>query len=70
MIMFVFVLITYFAFGFMEILKFKKLNQKKELKIYLVIISFSFAISTLLSFGVKLYSPVVLIEKLVNMFNF
>lgn len=67
--MLIIVILVYLTLTFFEIVPMYKKNQKKELWLYSITMTFSFAVSMLLTAGVKLPKPSDYIEKLILLFT-
>jgi uncharacterized membrane protein YwzB len=61
------IILIYFIIAFIDMMPLYKKKQKKELLVYMVLLSVALTLSLLLSFGVEILSTSKAIEKIVKL---
>ncbi len=67
--MIVLVLLSYTAIGYFEILPLKKNKETRKLVVYAIFFFVALVVSVMLSLGVKIPSPAIIMEKIVYSFT-
>ncbi|MTI46346.1 hypothetical protein [Sporosalibacterium faouarense] len=66
--MFILVILAYLIVGFIEVVPLVNNGEKSEVMVFSVLFLTAFILSLLLSLGVKVPSPIIPIEKIVDSF--